>query len=86
VRAEGDRDARPARRPGIAALALAWFVVSTLLLVSPIFFWLGNTIEPRVLGLPFSLAYVLGVVAINSVVLAVLYVTRVIDDEGEGDA
>jgi hypothetical protein len=86
VRAEGDRDARPARRPRIAALALAWFVVSTLLLVSPIFFWLGNTIEPRVLGLPFSLAYVLGVVAINSVVLAVLYVTRVIDDEGEGDA
>ena len=74
-----------ARSRSIAAAALAWFLVSTLLLVSPVFFALGNAIEPRVLGLPFSLAYVLGVVAINFAVLAGLYATRVIDAGDEDD-
>ncbi len=77
-----------ARRPGarsraIALAALAWFALSTLLLVSPIFFAIGNAIEPRILGLPFALVYVLGVVAINLAVLVGLYVTRTVDaDDG----
>lgn len=73
----------PATRRRRTLGAVVWFCVSTLLLVAPIFFALGNRIEPRVLGLPFSLVYVLGVVAANFAVLAWLYVTRSVDDDGE---
>ena len=60
-------------------LAVAWFLLSTAALVWPIYPWLGNHVHPRVLGLPWSLVYVLGVVLVNSCVLAVLYVGRWID-------
>ena len=73
----------PATRRRRPLGAVAWFFVSTLLLIAPIFTAVGNRIEPRVLGLPFSLVYVLGVVAANFGVLAWLYVTRSVDDDGE---
>jgi hypothetical protein len=63
----------------IGRAALVWFAISTALLVAPLYTWLGNAIEPRVLGLPWSLVYVLGVVLLNSAVLAVLYVGRWVD-------
>jgi hypothetical protein len=63
----------------VGRTALVWFAISTALLVAPLYTWLGNTIEPRVLGLPWSLVYVLGIVLVNSCVLAVLYVGRWID-------
>lgn len=77
--ATSQAEPRSGRSRAIAAAALVWFVVSTLLLVAPIFFVVGNAIEPRIFGLPFALVYVLGVVAINFVVLAFLYVTRSVD-------
>ena len=54
-------------------LAMAYFLASTVLLTAPVFTWLGNSIEPRVMGLPWSLTYVLGVIAANFIVLLVLY-------------
>lgn len=66
-------------------LTLAWFVVSTALLVAPIYTWLGNAVEPRVLGQPWSLVWVLGVIAANTCVLAIAYRRRWIDD-AEADA
>ena len=63
-----------------ARLALAWFVFSAALLVWPLYPWLGNHIHPRVLSLPWSLTWVLLVVATNFVVLLVLHRFRVVDD------
>jgi len=71
--------APPSRARFIGRAALVWFALSTALLVAPLYTWLGNSIEPRVLGLPWSLAYVLGIVLVNSCVLAMLYVGRWID-------
>lgn len=69
-------------RPRLAApLALLLFAATTAFLVWPLYPWLGNSIEPRVLGLPWSLAYVLIVVAVDTVALVVLYYTRAIDAE-----
>ena len=66
--------------------AVAWFVVSTIALVAPVYTAIGNSIEPRVLGLPWSLVYVLVVVAVTTGVLAWLYIARKVDsaehDEG----
>lgn len=54
-------------------LAIAYFVISTIALVAPVYPAVGNRIEPRVLGLPFSLVYVLGVIGVNFVALAWMY-------------
>jgi hypothetical protein len=60
-------------------LAVAYFLVVTAALVWPLFPILGNHVEPRVLGMPWSLCYVLGVVMMNALVLLGLYVARVVD-------
>lgn len=54
-------------------LAIAYFVLSTIALVAPVYTTLGNAIEPRLMGLPWSLVYVLGVIACNFAVLGILY-------------
>jgi len=59
--------------------ALAYFALSTVVLVAPVYTTFGNRIEPRLLGLPFSLVWVLGVITANCLVLAWLYVGRRID-------
>ena len=51
------------------------------MLVAPLYGWWGNHVEPRVVGLPWSLVSVLLVVAANFGVLAWLYARRLIDDE-----
>lgn len=53
--------------------AIAFFVLSAVSLVAPVYTAVGNRVEPRVLGLPFSLVYVLAVIAIDFVVLAWMY-------------
>jgi hypothetical protein len=70
----------PHRSPRWAQVAALWFVFSTALLVWPIYPWVGNHVHPRVLGLPWSLVWVLLVIATNAVVLNVLYRRRLVDD------
>jgi len=57
-----------------------WFVFSTAMLVWPIYPWLGNHVHPRLFGLPWSLLWVLLVIAANFIVLALLYRFRIVDD------
>lgn len=66
-----------------ARLALGYFAFSTVLLIAPVYTAFGNRIEPRVLGLPFSLVWVLGVIAANFAVLAYLYARRIVDGRGD---
>lgn len=69
-------------------LSPLYFVASTAALVWPIYPLLGDHIEPRVFGLPWSLAYVIAIIALNTAVLIALYVSRAVDadevEEGEG--
>jgi predicted outer membrane lipoprotein len=69
-------------------LSVLYFALSAAALVWPIYPWLGNHIEPRVFGLPFSLVWVLGVIACNFGVLTLLYRLGLIDaaDEEAGAA
>lgn len=68
-------------KPLLERLAVAYFVLSTLFLIAPVYTVLGNRVEPRVLGLPWSLVYVLLVVVANFIVLALLYRARIADDD-----
>lgn len=78
----------PSSRPGptrgssrlATRLSLLYFGVATASLIWPIYPWIGNHIEPRVLGLPWSLVWVLIVITCNFLVLATLFRLRVIDD------
>lgn len=70
----------------IARVAPLFFVATTALLVAPLYPWLGDSVEPRVLGLPWSLVYVLLIIVINAVALTGLYVARVIDTREDGAA
>jgi hypothetical protein len=65
------------------ALTCVYFVVATLALVHPVFTSLGNRIEPRFIGLPFSLVYVLGWIGLNCLVLIWVYRARLISAEEE---
>jgi hypothetical protein len=67
--------------PLLERFAVAYFVISTLFLIAPIHTALGDRVEPRVLGLPWSLVYVLLVVTANLVVLAVLYRAHATEDD-----
>lgn len=69
--------------PRATRLSLLYFALATATLVSPIYPWIGDHIEPRVLGLPWSLVWVLLIITANFVVLAVLFRLRVIDDREE---
>lgn len=82
--AKGANAARE-RAKRVRRLLAAYFVVSAALLIWPLHGWLGNHIEPRVLGLPWSYAYVLSIVLANFGVLALSYRRRWIDDEVEAD-
>ena len=64
------------------ALLAAYVVVCATALVWPGYAWFGNRIEPFVLGLPFSLAWVTGWVLATFAVLVVYHVTGVSDREG----
>jgi hypothetical protein len=60
----------------IRHLLFAVFVVSCLTaLIWPGYAWFGNSIEPIILGLPFSLVWVIGWVGLSFVALLVYHLT-----------
>lgn len=67
----------------LARYSPLFFVATTAGLIWPIYPWLGNHVEPRVLGLPWSLAYVLVMITANTLVLAALFAARAVDAEEE---
>ncbi|MCG8420420.1 MAG: DUF3311 domain-containing protein [Proteobacteria bacterium] len=56
-------------------LFTAYVVLCLAALIWPGYDWLGNRIEPYVLGVPFSLAWVVGWVVLTFVVLLIYHVT-----------
>jgi len=63
-------------RDRLRNLLLAVYVLCCGLAVTwPVYAWFGNSIEPYVFGLPFSLAWVVGWVSLTFVVLVVYHAT-----------
>ena len=67
------------RRRRWALVAVGYFLLALFSLIWPVFPAVGNTIEPRVFGVPWSLAYNLLVVVANTGVLVALYLSRSVD-------
>lgn len=66
-------------RVWVVRAAVVYFALATAALVAPVHTWLGDHIEPRVAGLPWSLVWVLLIILANFVVLALLHRARVVD-------
>ena len=62
-------------------VTLAWFLASAMLLVGPGFALWGNAATPRVAGLPWSHAWVWGIVIANFLALVLLHASRWLDRE-----
>ncbi len=76
----------PGRTRLVTPVALLYFVLATATLIWPLYPAFFDRIEPRVFGLPFSLAWILIVIASNFVVVGLLYHLRLVDDrEHEGE-
>ncbi len=74
---------RTEHRTWATRASLLYFALATASLIWPIYPRFGNHIEPRVLGLPWSLVWVLLVIACNFAALALLFWLRLIDDREE---
>jgi len=57
-------------------LLAGYFVICALGLIWPGYAWLGNRIEPYILGLPLSFAWVVGWVLVTLLVLVAYDITR----------
>jgi TRAP-type C4-dicarboxylate transport system permease small subunit len=77
----GNRQAVAPPRRLRAVLFAIYVVVCLLALTWPGYSRFGNSMEPWVLGLPFSLAWVVGWVVLTFVALIVFHLTR---GSGEG--
>ena len=64
-------------------LLAVYVTVALFCLCWPGYAWFGSTIEPFVLGVPFSLAWVGGWILLTFVVLAVYHAT---DPSADGEA
>ena len=65
-----------ARRPRVGDLLFALYAVCCIGAVTwPGYAWLGNRIEPYVLGLPFSLAWIIGWILLSFVALVLYHTT-----------
>lgn len=70
----------------LVRLSPLYFVASTAALVWPLYPLLGDHVEPRVFGVPWSLAYVVAIILANTGVMAALYLSRAVDAvEAEDD-
>jgi hypothetical protein len=70
------------RRYGLRDGLLAIYVLACLAANGwPGYAWFGNSIQPYVLGVPFSLAWIMGWVLLTFVVVGVYYATGEEDDE-----
>ncbi len=64
------------RRLGLRDLLFILYVICCVgALTWPGYDWLGNRIEPLVLGLPFSLAWVIGWVWLTFLVLTIYHIS-----------
>ncbi len=77
---------RPGTPPGVKARGMIFFIILCLIILIQAFYWLfANSVEPFVLGMPFGMFFIVLFIAIEFVVLLILYFAEAKDvSEGGG--
>jgi len=78
---------KPATSGKIKARGIVFFIILTILILVQAFYWLfANTVKPFVLGMPFSMFFIVFFIFIEFVVLVILYFLGSKDTGKGGDA
>jgi phosphoglycerol transferase MdoB-like AlkP superfamily enzyme len=76
---------RPGTPSGVKTRGIIFFILLCFLIFLEAFYWLfANTVTPYVLGMPFSMFFIVLVIAIEFVALLVLYFLEAKDIKEEG--
>jgi len=77
---------RPGTPPGVKRRGIIFFIILCLIILIQAFYWLfANSVKPFVLGMPFGMFFIVLFIAIEFVVLLILYFAEAKDvSEGGG--
>jgi phosphoglycerol transferase MdoB-like AlkP superfamily enzyme len=76
---------KPGTPPGVRARGIIFFIILCILILMEAFYFLfANSAKPFVLGMPFGMFFIVLVIAIEFVVLLILYFIESKDMQGEG--
>jgi phosphoglycerol transferase MdoB-like AlkP superfamily enzyme len=77
---------RPGTPPGVKGRGIIFFIILCLIILIQAFYYLfANSVEPFVLGMPFSMFFIVLFIAIEFVALLILYFAEAKDvEEGGG--
>ncbi len=65
---------RPGTPPGVKARGIIFFLILCFLIFLEAFYWLfANSAKPFVLGMPFGMFFIVLVIALEFIVLLILY-------------
>ena len=77
---------KPGTPPGVKTRGIIFFIIFCLIILIQAFYWLfANSVKPFVLGMPFSMFFIVLFIVIEFVVLLILYFAEEKDvSEGGG--
>jgi len=76
---------RPGTPPGVRARGIIFFIILCILVLMEAFYFLfANSAKPFVLGMPFGMFFIVLVIAIEFIVLLILYFLEEKDVREEG--
>ena len=76
---------RPGTPPGVRTRGIIFFVILCILILMEAFYFLfANSAKPFVLGMPFGMFFIVLIIAIEFVVLLILYFLESKGMQGEG--
>jgi phosphoglycerol transferase MdoB-like AlkP superfamily enzyme len=71
---------KPGTPPGVKTRGIIFFIIFCLIILIQAFYWLfANSVKPFVLGMPFSMFFIVLVIAIEFVALLIVYFTEAKD-------
>ncbi len=78
---------RPGTPPGAKGRGIIFFIILCLIILIQAFYWLfANSVEPFILGMPFSMFFIVLFITIEFVALLILYFAEAKDVAEGGDS
>ena len=77
---------KPGTPPGVKTRGIIFFIIFCLIILIQAFYWLfANSAKPFILGMPFSMFFIVLFIAIEFVMLLIVYFAEAKDvEEGGG--
>jgi phosphoglycerol transferase MdoB-like AlkP superfamily enzyme len=78
---------KPGTPPGVKTRGIIFFIIFCLIILIQAFYWLfANSVKPFVLGMPFSMFFIVLVIAIEFIALLIVYFAEAKDIAEGGES